>query len=307
MSENRYKKIVLEADNGITFKASEGTNGELIIRALKTNYNYANPPIPKGYNHICGAWNNGFVIERESDGSQFVWIPVGYLDPDGTLNGKDFIEKFGRRNYMYDKFSEGVYHETLTVELNKQIESVMKYGGFYISRYNISRSLDGKPQSIKGVKPLVKINFYNAKKAAAAVEDTELVQSHLMYGAEYDSVLAWFIKSGARTFEQVVTDSSTWGNHRNTTTDPQKRIIETGSREEWCVNNIYDFAGNVYEWTQEEYESSYYVTRGGSYYENGFDATVAIRSPMTPEFNIPDEAFIMLQNRIGFRAVLCIQ
>ena len=99
----RYEKFVLEAEKGITFEVSEETSGELIIRALnKANVyseNYANPPILEGYKHVCGEWNNGFVIERCSDGSQFVWIPVGSLDSNGTLDGVSFTEKFGRRNY----------------------------------------------------------------------------------------------------------------------------------------------------------------------------------------------------------------
>ena len=161
----RYEKFVLEAEKGITFEVSEGTRGELIIRALNiatanvnsTNYvnppipNYVNPPIPEGYKHVCGEWNNGFVIERCSDRSQFVWIPVGSLDSNGTLDGEHFSEKFGRRNYMNDEFSADEFNEALNGELLEQLESVKKYGGFYISRYNISKSSEGKPQSVKGV------------------------------------------------------------------------------------------------------------------------------------------------------------
>ena len=40
-------------------------------------------------------------------------------------------------------------------------------------------------------------------------------------------------------------------------------IAKTGSRDEWCANNIYDFAGNVKEYTQEQYKSSCCVVRGG--------------------------------------------
>ena len=71
----RYEKFVLEAEKGITFEVSDGTSGVLIIRALNiatSNFyseNYANPPILNGYKHVCGEWNNGFVIERDSDGS----------------------------------------------------------------------------------------------------------------------------------------------------------------------------------------------------------------------------------------------
>ena len=56
----RYEKFVLEAEKGITFEVSEGTSGELIIRALNIatanvySTNYVNPPIPEGYKHVCG-------------------------------------------------------------------------------------------------------------------------------------------------------------------------------------------------------------------------------------------------------------
>ena len=294
----RYEKFVLEAENGITFEVSEGTSGELIIRALNIatvnvcSTNYVNPPIPEGYKHVCGEWNNGFVIERCSDGSQFVWIPVGSLDSNGTLDGEHFSEKFGRRNYMNNEFNEA-----LNDELLEQLESVKKYGGFYISRYNISKSSEGKPQSVKGVMPWVNINFDDAKKVTSTIEDNEAVKSHLTFGAEYDSVLEWFIKTEVKTLTEIVEDSTEWGNHWNTENSP-KKVVETGSREEWCANNIYDFAGNVDEWTQEQNKSSRRVTRGGDYNFFGNDYPVAYRNYCNPYDGY---------DNTGFRATLYIK
>lgn len=296
----RYEKFVLEAEKGITFEVSEGTSGELIIRALNIatanvySTNYVNPPIPEGYKHVCGEWNNGFVIERCSDGSQFVWIPVGSLDSNGTLDGKDFSEKFGRRNYMNNEFSDDEFNETLNDEL---LESVKRYEGFYISRYNISKSSEGKPQSVKGVMPWVNINFNDAKKVASTIEDNEVVKSHLTFGAEYDSVLEWFIKTEVKTLAEIAEDSTEWGNHWNTENSPRK-VVETGSREEWCANNIYDFAGNVDEWTQEKNESSYRVIRGGNCSNYGIFYPVAYRG-----YNCPSNYY----NDAGFRATLYIK
>ena len=298
----RYEKFVLEAEKGITFEVSEGTRGELIIRALNIatanvySTNYVNPPIPEGYKHVCGEWNNGFVIERCSDGSQFVWIPVGSLDSNGTLDGEHFSEKFGRRNYMNNEFSDDEFNEALNDELLEQLESVKKYGGFYISRYNISKR-EGKPQSVKGVMPWVNINFDDAKKVASTIEDNEAVKSHLTFGAEYDSVLEWFIKTGVRTLAEIAEDSTEWGNHWNTENSPRK-VVETGSREEWCANNIYDFAGNVDEWTQEWNESSYRVIRGGDGSNDGDYYPVAYRDYDNPNCN-----YIYT----GFRATLYIK
>lgn len=299
----RYKKFVLEAEEGITFELSEGTSGEVIIRALNIApvnvypENYANPPILDGYKHVYGEWNNGFVIKRESDGSQFVWIPVGSLDSNGILDGKHFLKKFGRRNYQDNEFSDSEFNETLNGELLEQIESVKKYGGFYISRYNISKSPAGKPQSVKGAMPWVNINFDDAKEVASTIEDDEAVKSHLTFGAEYDSVLAWFIKSNARTRSEIAEDSTNWGNHWNTENSPRE-VVETGSREEWCTNKIYDFAGNVDEWTQEHNKSSYRVVRGGAYDGSGDNYPVAYRNYRNPNYEY---------HSTGFRVTLSIK
>ena len=299
----RYEKFVLEAEQGINFEVSEGTNGELIIRALSINKedicskNYANPPIPEGYKHTEGEWNNGFVIEKCSDGSQFVWIPVESLDANGTLDGIFFSEKFGRRNYMNYKFFDDEFREDLNNELLEQLESVKKYGGFYISRYNISKSLTGKPQSVKGVMPWVRINFYDAKKVAATIEDNKAVKSHLTFGAEYDSVLEWFIKTEVKTLAEIEDDSTEWGNHKNTENSPMK-VVETGSREEWCANNIYDFAGNVDEWTQEQKGHLLRVIRGSSCNDYGKNIPVAYRCRSNPRIRYYNT---------GFRVALCIK
>lgn len=299
----RFEKIVFEAEKGITFEVSEGTSGELIIKALKLptanvySTNYVNPPILEGYKHVCGKWYNGFVIERSSDGSQFVWIPVGSLDANGTLDGKYFLEKFGRRNYMNDEFSDDTFNEALNVELLEQLESVKKYGGFYFSCYNISKSSAGKPQSVKGAMPWEGITFDEAKEIASTIEDNEAVKSHLTFGAEYDSVLEWFIKTEVKTLHEIAKDSTEWGNYWNTENSPQE-TVETGSREEWCANNIYDFAGNVAEWTQEQYTVWYRVARGGDNAGYGFDYPVADRSGYRSNSCV---------GGVGFRAVLCIK
>ena len=294
----RYEKFVLEAEKGITFEVSEGTRGELIIRATNVcSKNYENPPIPKGYRHILGEWNNGFTIERDSDGSQFVWIPVGSLDSNGTLDGEHFSEKFGRRNYMNNEFPDDEFNEALNDELLEQLESVKKYGGFYISRYNISKSSEGKPQSVKGVMPWVNINFDDAKKVASTIEDNEAVKSHLTFGAEYDSVLEWFIKTEVKTLAEIAEDSTEWGNHWNTENSPRK-VVETGSRKKWCTNNIYDFAGNVDEWTQEQNESLFRVIRGDYYSNVASDHSVAQRSYSDPHYDYGET---------GFRATLWIK
>ncbi len=293
----RSKKIVLEAPNGYTFGVSEEDSGELKIKLIPTtacSRNYVQPPIPKGWEHVEGEWNNGFVIQ-DFKGNQFVWVPVGFLDANGTLDGTNFSEKFGRRNYQDDEFSDGEFNEKLEEELRKQWESVQKYGGFYISRYDISKNEQtGKAQSVQGEIPWTNIDWKRSMKAAETFGDGVSVTSHLPFGAEYDSVLEWFIKSGKRTKEEIANDSTQWGNFWNTRNAP-KKVVKTGTRKEWSTNNICDLAGNVDEWTQEQDKSSYHVIRGGNCNIDGDYYPVAARNYTFPS----DNSFYT-----GFRATL---
>lgn len=91
-------------------------------------------------------------------------------------------------------------------------------------------------------------------------------------------------------------DSTEWGNHWNTNNSP-RALVETGSQERWCTNNIYDFAGNASEWTQEKKENLYCVVRGSDYGDDGNVYSVAYRDADNPEDNYISAAF---------RATLCI-
>ena len=63
--------------------------------------------------------------------------------------------------------------------------------------------------------------------------------------------MKWFIKSKTRTNSENTRNSINWAQQRDITYSPRK-IFETGSREKWRINNIYDFGSNVGEFTQEE-------------------------------------------------------
>ena len=118
--------------------------------------------------------------------------------------------------------------------------------------------------------------------------------SMLCTGACWDSMLD-FIKDSKHS----VTDSTKWGNYKNSETFEITRgayavynstlgsfnnvenkyskikdtsiLLTTGATERNCSKNIYDVAGNCYEWTTESSSSSYRVSRGGSCNFNGFD------------------------------------
>ncbi len=245
-------------------------------------------------------WTNSHEVETlQRTYDQFVWTPVNLLKPNGTLDGDSFTEKFGRRNYRNVEFSESEYNEVLTDELVLQKESVDKYGGFFSSRYDISEdSKDkGRPRSIKGAYPWINEDRIMDYPSIANSMFKGEITSHLMYGAEYDTREEWVIETKTKTFNDIAKDSSKWGNHWDTE-GFSNEMLKTGACEEWCVNNIYDFTGNVTERTQEKHGSSSHVIRGCHYYEYGYHCPADYRNYDVPfyKYNYP-----------GFRVTICIR
>lgn len=269
--EKRYEENLKEIKERmeLTFEVLEEQEKvkvkELDMEINLYSGNYTNPPIPEGYEHTEGEWNTGFVIERESDASQFVWVPVGSLKPNGTLDGWYFCEKFGRRKFgvgdeskrkifdeksiiMFTDYFRFHYTEKLEGELLEQLVSVKKYGGFYVSRFLIShREVPGKFEkndSLKNLRIQSKRGEYPGYYLAYIryFEEKEDIKAHMIYGAEYDSMMEWFIETNAISLDKL--------NSNMAFKKKEDIIYNTGSKETVKLNNIYDF-GNVYERTSE--------------------------------------------------------
>lgn len=264
--EDFGRKIVFEAGDDITFTTAE-ENGTIIVRANisstieEASENYMYPPIPNGYYHLEGEWNNGFVIQRTWDGSQLVWIPVGMLQPKATLDTTNFCERFGRKNFLGEKFDYYGYMDPTTELFSAQYESIRKYGGFYITRYKLSYNSHGYPQSIEGIEPISLIETQEeAMKIAQSFENTEQITSHLPFGAEYDCIYSWFIESGIKTVIEV-TGIPSYGLRKGYIPNNRRKYEDMRN----YINNLHDFALTNSEWTQELYKGEIGVIRGGGY------------------------------------------
>ena len=298
-----YKEILLSGD-GIRFEMVEA-GSTLVIRAfaeLNEKRSFMDPIIPKGYTYVGGEWNNGFTI-RDSKGNLWVWVPVESLPEDGFFDGRR--SKFGRRNFhesedgfTNDCFSKEEFHEEVSEELVKQKESVLKYGGYYVSKYIISVNKKGKPRSIQGVMPRNNINLNDAKELASKLGENGVTESHLIFGSEYDSLCKWLICSGAKTYEEVVRDSTSWGNYWNSKKSTHD-VTKTGAKKEYYVNGIADLAGNLWTWTQERYGDSRFCVRGGSFCNYGG----VFKPVVCRDYNSPSN----FSNFIGLRAALYIK
>ena len=162
-----------------------------------------------------------------------------------------------------DKGTKEQLAQLFVDEYKAMIESVSKYGGFYIGRYELSGTVT-EPTEKPG-KTLTKTDWYNLYNAcrSSKLQASDKVKTQMIWGCQWDVTMNWLISSGAKTSDEVNKDSSTWGNYNNYnaannytegTAGYEKNAgspQNTGSSENWKANNIYDLAGNVWEWTQE--------------------------------------------------------
>ena len=264
--------------------------------------------------------------------------------------------------YADDK-NEGWLSETEYKTLkNSMLKSVYENGGFYVGRYEAGidtttgtnrtskgpTNSDGK-YTIEGMPtPLSKADAYpytyvtrtQAQNLASNVNSGDKTSS-LMFGVQWDLVLAFMHNKGNIADSTLTSNSTTIGNYLNSTFDLNRGkyaqygklgntwknfdsaldsivvsneetgkmkkkeqssasngiLLTTGGTEQSKVMNIYDIAGNVFEWTLEETsrDSSPCAGRGGAYYYYGSTYPAANRYYFNTTY-----AF----NIIGFRLSL---
>lgn len=88
------------------------------------------------------------------------------------------------------------------------------------------------------------------------------IKSTLCYGVQWDAILNFidsnYVDGKYDSANPFIVDSTDKGNYTGV-------IATTGSDDSYCINNIYDLAGNIYEWTMEARGSTGRVARGGSF------------------------------------------
>ena len=94
----------------------------------------------------------------------------------------------------------------------------------------------------------------------------------MIWGLQWDATCKWLATS---KFD--IKDSSKWGNYSNNTADGHGSKQDTGFSESWKANNIYDFAGNCFEFTQEAYSIYLRASRGGIYLCDGSSIPASTR------------------------------
>ena len=220
VAAGRYPMAIKISDNeykGILYNFTEGTNGVTIT--------------PYDYNATSSS-------------------SPSYREPD--------VVSYDTGDYK----NEGVTKAGLQAEFKEMVEGVAEKGGFWVGRYETSSmSTDtAKDTSTSDFIKVVKgttdginnVKWYRMyaqqKNYKNSLKQSKNTKSSMMWGSQWDQIMIWMkdIKNGDNYY---ITNSVGRGNFGNgdeytDTSNP----TATGCFE---VKNIYDLAGNVYDWTLE--------------------------------------------------------
>ena len=256
--------------------------------------------------------------------NQYVWIPVNGEFKRIAWNDEDLENNFVEPLRAGIEYMDDISKYTGEIEqYNEMKASVEKNGGFYIARYEAGKE-GTTAVSKKGATVWNNITFdttwsagqngfgVDTNDGAAKVSKVEykdasnkvVAKRHLIYGVQWDAALKFIEDS-----EHSVTDSSTWGNYRNynASVASSKQVDKAGSltpagySEYWKAKNIYDMAGNVYEWTYESYAGfglAIRVLRGSCFDTEGWNNFGVSMRLANPGYWISD---------VGFRLALYLK
>ena len=240
------------------------------------------------------------VTDKSYTAESSYWEP-GYLKNESFADG----------NTTYNNV--GIETDTLQKQFDAMIAKVKSNGGFWVGRYETSNMVKGtstitaandaanKVTVIKGTTTGIAdtaytddgtgLNWYRMyaqqkNYAAKALGQSVTRTSSMIWGSQWDQIMIWMrkVENEAKDSFYVV-NSLTMGNFgTNDDTDTGTSApVATGNSENYNVKNIYDLAGNVFDWTLEANYTLYRVLRGGTYDDTFTDNTRAdIRSNNDP-------------------------
>ena len=257
--------------------------------------------IPEGFRLASDSGDvviEGIVIEDVSDsvtqGSQFVWIPVGnvaYHDSEGAnynieLNRYTF-EADGTSKEQEENLIENNYKEleistkgnATAKNINAFKKSAIKNGGYYMGRYEArtetKRNNKTEDTTTLTVKQDDYVYNYVTQLQAASLSQNMYVNksftSDLMNSYAWDTAITYIQKFGQSDYSRQVSLNTSF-QEKGT-----NYLTNTAKQDKQC--NIWDMASNAVEWTTETcYHSDGPCSHVGGYYGDVVNFYTSARS-----------------------------
>lgn len=222
---------------------------------------------------------------KETDGIFSLNSLSSFREPDVIgeyLNSWEYDKDSYMKDYIPEEERKQINKE-MERDFTRLVQSIEKYGGFYVGRYETGGLNKKKANVVKGDTNISNVSWYKMyNKCKNLRGESSNIETHMIYGSQWDRILEWYVESGSKTYSDL-SDSYSWGNHYNssfkytsssgTVTTKYSNynvIIPSGSTEYTKANNIYDIAGNVWDYTLEAYSSFGRMIRGGYSYQYAY-------------------------------------
>ena len=222
-----------------------------------------------------------------------------YAKIESTM--QKYAEAYRAGDYYKDEWYSEAQHGFASAEeynkhKNTMLKSVYENGGFYIGKYEVGTETLRTTKDAPLTTPVIKegaypYNFVTNKQAQTKSKELSTGErtSSLMFGIQWDLVLKHIENKNGKTQAELKNNSTTWGNYKDATFEITKGkystnygftftevkgtytkvggnvLLTTGTTERNSVLNIYDLAGNEFEWTLEKSTNTSIpsVSRGG--------------------------------------------
>lgn len=288
----KYEMKISDIDVGeITYETSytifKDVNGEQV-------------PIPEGYivseNSDENIVNKGLVVS-DSRGNEYVWISCTVdsssnklqykrtewgVEKDGTDNSRAIKDELTLKDidvtYSKTDTDNGINEEIskeIVAQINAEKESIKKYGGYYIGRYEVGK--DNKTAVIKAEQePYVNIKWSKAYELAKGIGGGEGATTYLCSSYSWDTAINFIQNTTGKNYAtSIIGFNGNWKSQE--VKDSSGKVIKpvntaqrlnTGLTTALC--NIYDMGGNVGEFTTElNPGTSETVVLRGDFYHSG--------------------------------------
>ena len=267
---------------------SAGTNETAIEKAITDNIDTQKGIYPMAVKLSDGTYR-GILYEANADGtfSPIEYSTSGSREPDVLESALFGDEKKGVLNGLGPN-GENLNLEQWKTQLQREykdvVDNIVLNGGFYIARYEASLATNGKLESKQGNVVMTSETtsgntwwgmYQKSKNLNTSVANTK---TGMIWGSQWDQMLIYMkdvknIKDVTKTFLE---DSSGMGVYS------AWNSAVSGSNADYAVKEIYDIAGNLWDWTIESESNRHRVARGGDYSSAGSMLTVTYRKSETP-------------------------
>ena len=237
--------------------------------------------------------DEGLIIV-DSKGNSYVWIEVPksiYKDEQYTTKGtntteapanseeydkiekvlQNYAKEYREENYVDEWYSEA-QHGFKTKEdyddlKNKMLKSIYENGGFWIGQYEMGTETLRTSKEAELISPVCKegaypYNFITCKEAqekASSMKSGDY-ESSLMFGIQWDLVMKFIETKNGKTYDELKSNSTTWGNYQNASFNVTKGKYSTD------IGKIFTAVSGIYP---KPKDTNVLLTTGAEVEENG--------------------------------------